>query len=60
MTTTNDLLRIGNTMMAVNLVGANLKAVKKKKKTTKDIVDLGVSNLVGSSLIKANADFIGE
>ena len=60
MTTTNDLLRIANTLQAVNLAEANLKVIKKKKKNTKDIVNLGASNMVGTSLISATADVIGD
>jgi hypothetical protein len=47
------------TLQAVSLANENLKVVTKKKKT-KDIVDLGVKNIVGVSLLKVNADLIGE
>jgi len=47
------------TLQSVALVSHNLKVVKKKKPTTKDMVDLGVTNIVGTSMIKINADLIG-
>jgi len=45
-------------MQSLALVSHNLKVVKKKKKTTKDMVELGVGNIVGTSMIKINADLI--
>ena len=47
------------TMQSLALISHNLKVVKKKKKTTKDMIDLGVTNIVGTSMIKINADLIG-
>jgi len=47
------------TMMAVNLVSHNIKAVNKKKTTSKDMLELGVGNMVGVSMLKINADLIG-
>jgi len=46
------------TIQSLALVSHNLKVVKKKKKTTKDMVELGVGNIVGTSMIKINADMI--
>ena len=46
------------TMQSLALVSHNLKVVKKKKQTTKDMVELGVGNIVGVSMIKINADLI--
>jgi len=46
------------TMQSVALVSHNLKKAKKKKQTTKDMIDLGVGNIVGISMIKVNADLI--
>jgi len=46
------------TMQSAALVSHNLKVVKKKKTTAKDMVDLGVTNVVGTSMIKINADLI--
>lgn len=47
-------------MQSTQLVGENLKLVKKKKTSTKDIVGLGIKNIVGTNLIKINADLIGS
>jgi len=55
-----DIANLIPTMQSVALVSHNLKAVKKKKTTAKDMVDLGVTNIVGTSMIKINADLIGE
>ena len=52
---TKTLMELANSMQALNLVGTNIAETKKKKK---DIVKLGVNNIVGTSLIKVNADLI--
>ena len=46
------------TIQSAALVSHNLKVLKKKKKKAKDLVELGVTNIVGVSLIKKNADII--
>lgn len=48
------------TIQATQLVGHNLKVVKKKDKSIKDIIGLGVKNIVGISLIQREAQLIGE
>jgi len=48
------------TIQATSLVGHNLKVVKKKDKSVKDILGLGVTNIVGVSLIQAESQLIGE
>ena len=55
---TKTLLNLANTMQAANLVGTNVKSLKKKKQNTKDIMNLGVTNIVGTSFVKLNADLI--
>jgi len=45
------------TMQSVALVSHNLGVVKKKKVSTKDILGLGVTNIVGASLIQTTAGF---
>ena len=59
MTVTKDIMNLVPTLQATSLVGENLKAVKKKNKTTKDMLDMGMGNVVGTSMIKINADLIG-
>ena len=60
MTVTKDIMNLVPTLQAASLVDANLKAVKKKNKTTKDMLDMGMGNVVGTSTIKINADLIGS
>lgn len=58
--TYKDIANIIPTVQAAQLAGHNLKTIKKKKIDTKDMVELGVTNIVGTSLIKAEADLIGS
>ena len=46
--------------MSVGLIGENLKQLNKKKTTSKDMVKLGVTNVVGLSLIGASNSLIGD
>ena len=46
------------TMQGVALVSHNVGVAKKKKITTGDMISLGVTNIVGTSLIKSQADII--
>ena len=54
------IAKIIPTIQAVGLVSHNIKKVNKKKVRTKEIVDLGITNIVGTNLIKINADIISE
>ncbi len=42
-------------MMAAGLVAENVKSTKKKKKKTKDMVELGMKNIIGLSMIGATS-----
>lgn len=53
-----EILKIAPTLQAASLVGENIKVAKKKNKSTKDIVGLGVKNIVGTNLIKLESDLI--
>lgn len=54
------IMEIIPTMQSISLVNENFKLLKKKKKlTTKDMIGLGAKNIIGTSLIKVNADLIG-
>lgn len=55
MTADKVLLGLTPTIQAVALLKKNVKAMKKKKK---HLVSLGVENVVGTTLIKEQADFI--
>lgn len=60
MTTTTDLLNLGNAMNAAALAGTNIKLALKKKANTKDFLKQGFTNITGTALIKANAQFINS
>lgn len=55
--TVKEIANLIPTIQAVSLVKHNLKATKKQ--STKDVLDLGMKNIVGTSMIKVNADLIG-
>ena len=55
MTATGSLLSLARTAQAIALVGEGAKVVKKKKVKTKDIVGLGIKNIVGVEFIKLQA-----
>lgn len=46
--------------MAATLVGENVKVAKKKKITSKDLVKLGVTNIIGTSLIQTQSKLISN
>jgi len=48
------------TIQAVHLTNYNIKKATKKKPTTKDMLELGVGNIVGISLIKVESDLIAS
>ena len=48
------------TLTAVALTSENIKAAKKKKKTTKDMVGLGMKNILGIGIIKLESDMISS
>lgn len=53
------LLGIVPAIQSASLLNENVKVLKKKKQSVKDITGLGVKNIVGTSLIKVNANLIG-
>jgi len=52
-----DIARIIPAVQAAKLAEINVKK-SKKKSTVKEMVELGTTNIVGTSLIKVNADLI--
>ena len=52
------LLAVAPVIQSASLVEANLKFAKKKKKKAKDFAYMGVGNVIGSSLIQSESDFI--
>lgn len=57
--TLKDIANLIPTANSLALVSHNLKVAKKKKKNSKDLVGLGVTNIIGVDLIKIQADIIG-
>ena len=53
------IARLIPTIQATQLVGHNVKIATKKKTNVKDILGLGVTNIVGTSLIQAESQIIG-
>ena len=51
-----NIAKLVPTLMSARLVSDNIIASKKKKKK---LISLGVNNIVGTSLIQANAQFLG-
>ena len=57
---TKQILKIVPIIQSASLLNENVKVLNKKKVKTKDIVKLGVTNIVGASLIKVESDFINS
>ena len=55
--TYKSIMGVIPSIQATSLVSENLK-VATKKKSTKEILGLGIKNIVGTSLIKTEADLI--
>lgn len=55
---TKQIMNLIPTIQATALLGENVKAVKKKKVKTKEIVGLGLKNIVGIELIKLESGLI--
>ena len=59
MTATKDILNVSQSMQALAIAGDSIKFANKKKKSTGDFLKQGTKTLVGTSLLKANAEFLG-
>lgn len=46
------------TMQSIALVADNVKTIEKKKVKSKDLLSMGVKNIVGTSLIQAESQLI--
>jgi alkylated DNA nucleotide flippase Atl1 len=57
--TYKDIMNIVPTVQAAGLVGHNLKQMNKKQ-SVKSMVGLGVTNIVGTSLIQSESKLIGS
>ena len=56
--TYTSILKIVPTLQAASLVKHNVNIAQKKNLKTKDMIDLGVTNIVGTNLIKIESDLI--
>jgi hypothetical protein len=56
--TLKDIANLIPTAQALTLAGENIRVAKKKKASTKDLVELGATNIVGTSLLRATAHSI--
>lgn len=54
----NDLLKVVPTIQAASLLDYNVRFAKKKKKKARDFLEVGVTNVVGTRIIKATDDFL--
>jgi len=60
MTTAGNIIKLVPTIQAAALLNDNMKSMNtKKKKNTKDMMKMGVKNIVGVSMIKVTADLAG-
>ena len=57
--TYKKIMEIIPVVQSASLVNMNLKQAKKKKQTTGDMLNMGMGNVIGTSMIKINADLIG-
>jgi hypothetical protein len=58
--TYKDIANLIPTIQSAQLVNENIKSLKGKKKTTKDMLDMGMKNIVGTEMIKVNSQLIGS
>ncbi len=56
--TAKEILRIAPALSSLALVNKSLRLARKKKIRTKDIVDTGVTNIVGTALIHEQSKLV--
>ena len=59
MTAVKDIMNISQSMNAMAIAGHNMKLAQKKNTSSKDFIKAGMTNVVGTSFLKVNADLIG-
>ena len=59
-TQVRSLINLAQAAQALALTTEGIRVAKKKKKTTKDILGLGVKNIVGISLIRTTGQVAGN
>ena len=60
MTASGSIIKIIPTIQSAALLNDNYKFYKKKKKKTKDFISQGAKNIIGTSLIKAEGEFLWD
>lgn len=58
MTTAKEIIKLAPTIQSMALLGENMKFMKKKKKNAGDFIGMGMTNIVGVEMIKAQSDII--
>jgi len=58
--TYKDIAKVSTTAMALGIAGENIKLATKKKKKVGDFLKVGITNLAGLPLLKAQAQLVGE
>jgi len=53
---TDSLLRLSQDLQAVALVSENYKAIKRRKRRASDLVGLGLTNIIGTTLVREQAN----
>ena len=53
-------MNLSQSMTALAIASESMKLANQKKRTSKDFIKSGTNSMIGSSLLKANASFIGE
>ena len=56
----DPILKTIPTLSSLALVSYNINHLKKKKKKSTDLIEQGVGNIVGVTMTKEIANFIGE
>ena len=57
--TTKALLNLAADVQTIGLVGENINFANKKKKKVGDFINIGTTNLIGTSMLTANKQLIG-
>lgn len=55
-----DIINLVPIVQSASLLNENTKILNKKKVNSKDMLKLGVTNIVGVGLIKVESDLIGD
>lgn len=59
MTSVKDIMNLSQAMQASAIATHNMRYAMKKKKSMRDMVNMGTGSIIGSSFLSANANIIG-